>query len=227
MHNKRKEKQMQQGKYSRHKRYKFTLIELLVVIAIIAILASMLLPALNKARDRARTTSCVNNMKNLGQAFMFYFQENEDYYPNYESPDTFWARQVMESMNIVNTTNTVKGMLLCPAASQKPNGERNWNVHDAAYGYNYTGLGDYAGGVIVKVSRLRRPSIMTVAADSRDDWSNDAFHGLIAGESTPYVISQRHNEGSNVLVGDGSVRGFRYGEFYGKIDNGELLFLNK
>ena len=81
---------MQQGKYSRHKRYKFTLIELLVVIAIIAILASMLLPALNKARDRARTTSCVNNMKNLGQAFMFYFQGNEDYYPNYESPDTFW-----------------------------------------------------------------------------------------------------------------------------------------
>ena len=54
---------------------------------------------------------------------------------------------------------------------------------------------------------------MTVAADSRADWSNDAFHGLIAGESTPYVISQRHNEGSNVLFGDGSVRGFRYGEF--------------
>ena len=167
MRSKRKKKQMQQGKHSARKRYKFTLIELLVVIAIIAILASMLLPALNKARDRARTTSCVNNMKNLGQAFMFYFQGNEDYYPNYESPDTFWARQVMESMNIVNTTNTVKGMLLCPAASQKPNGERNWNVHDAAYGYNYTGLGDYAGGVIVTVSRARRPRIMTVAPPRR------------------------------------------------------------
>ena len=144
MRSKRKKKQMQQGKHSARKRYKFTLIELLVVIAIIAILASMLLPALNKARDRARATSCVNNMKNLGQAFMFYFQGNEDYYPNYESPDTFWARQVMESMNIVNTTNTVKGMLLCPAASQKPTGERNWNVHAAAYGYNYTGLGGRA-----------------------------------------------------------------------------------
>ena len=227
MRSKQKKEQMQQGKHSGRKRYKFTLIELLMVIAIIAILASMLLPALNQARERARTISCVNNLKNLGQAFMFYFQGNEDYYPNYESPDTFWARQVMESMNIVNTTNTVTGILLCPNASKKPNGERNWNVHDATYGYNYFGLGNYAGGVIVKISQIRRPSIMAVVADSRDDWSNEAWHGLISEKSSGYVISQRHNEGSNVLFGDSSVRGYRYGEFYGRIDNGELLLQNQ
>ena len=150
----------------------FTLVELLVVIAIIAILASLLLPALNAARSKAKMISCVNNMKQQGLGTMQYVDDMQGYFPQYGyklhgTNDISWVDLIMPYTG--NNLNSYIDAAL--QTDTTPQEKMLWASHGkgffwVGYGYNFryiggsngTGLLNKADARSVKDSMLRKSS---------------------------------------------------------------------
>jgi prepilin-type processing-associated H-X9-DG protein/prepilin-type N-terminal cleavage/methylation domain-containing protein len=179
----------------------FTLIELLVVISIIALLASLLLPALTMAREKGKQIRCANNLRNWGQAKLFYVADYNGwlYNPKASSANnTGWRLALYPYLGFkkeYSYPTLFKGSAsTCPS---DPDPICTAGISYSSYGDNSWGCWALGNYFCIRLNSIEKPSTLFSMGDS----SGSSYMGITC--TNIHYISFRHNAGLNMLFCDG------------------------